>query len=40
MKTNHHNTAEFLLGVMTPEILKATEGVDGKAEEESKGAMS
>lgn len=25
---------------MTPEILKATEGVDGKAKEESKGAMS
>lgn len=34
MKTNHHNAAEFLLGVMKLEILKATGGVDGKAEEE------
>lgn len=40
MKTNHHNAGEFLLGVMTLEILKATGGVDGKAEEESKGILS
>lgn len=40
LKTNHHNAAEFLLGVMTLEILKATGGVDGEVEEESKGTLA